>query len=73
MLLDDSEVHLKVDDIVVQRVTNHAWSNRGTESCFIAFVLIDGVAKAEGLVSRQGGRADSCGPFPERRLGFRNW
>ena len=45
MLLDDSEVHLKVDDIVVQRVTNHAWSNRGTESCFIAFVLIYGVAK----------------------------
>ena len=46
MLLDDSEVNLKVDDIVVQRVTNHGWSNHGTESCFIAFVLIDGVAKA---------------------------
>ena len=46
MLLDDSEVHLKVDDIVVQRVTNLAWSNRGTESCFIAFVLIDGFVKA---------------------------
>ena len=46
MLLNDSEVNLKVDDIVVQRVTNHGWSNHGTESCFIAFVLIDGVAKA---------------------------
>ena len=46
MLLDDREVHLKVDDMVVQRGTNRAWSNRGTESCFIAFVLIDGVAKA---------------------------
>ena len=46
MLLDDSEVHLKVDDMVIQRGTNHAWSNRGMESCFIAFVLIDGVAKA---------------------------
>ena len=46
MLLDDSEVHLKAGDMVVQRGTNHAWSNRGTESCFIAFFLIDGVAKA---------------------------
>ena len=45
MLLDDSEVYLKVDDMVVQRGANHAWSNRGTESCFIAFVLIYGVAK----------------------------
>ncbi len=31
MLLDDSEVQLKVDDIVVQHGTNHAWSNRGME------------------------------------------
>ena len=47
MLLDDSEVHLKEGDMLVQRGTNHAWSNRGTESCFVAFVLIDGIAKAE--------------------------
>lgn len=47
MLLDDSEVHLNEGDMVVQRGTNHAWSNRGSESCFIAFVLIDGVSKAE--------------------------
>ncbi len=46
MLIDDSEVHLKAGDMVVQRGANHAWLNRGTESCFIAFVLIDGVAKA---------------------------
>ncbi|MEM9107815.1 MAG: cupin domain-containing protein [Pseudomonadota bacterium] len=43
MLLDDSEVHLKAGDIVIQRGTNHAWANRGTESCIIAFVLVDGV------------------------------
>ena len=48
MLLDDSEVQLKEGDMVVQRGTNHAWSNRGTESCFIAFVLIDGVAGTDG-------------------------
>lgn len=47
MLLDNSEVHLQAGDTVVQRGTNHAWSNRGAESCFIAFVLIDGVAKRE--------------------------
>jgi quercetin dioxygenase-like cupin family protein len=41
MLLDDSEVHLKAGDTLVQRGTNHAWANRGTEPCRIAFVLID--------------------------------
>ena len=41
MLLDDSEVHLKAGDVLVQRGTNHAWVNRGTESCRMAFVLID--------------------------------
>jgi len=28
MLLDDSEVLLKAGDVVIQRGTNHAWSNR---------------------------------------------
>jgi mannose-6-phosphate isomerase-like protein (cupin superfamily) len=42
MLLDDSEVHLKAGDVLVQQGTNHAWVNRGTEPCRIAFVLIDG-------------------------------
>jgi mannose-6-phosphate isomerase-like protein (cupin superfamily) len=41
MLLDDSEVHLKAGDVLVQQGTNHAWVNRGTEPCRIAFVLID--------------------------------
>jgi len=41
MLLDDSEVHLKAGDVLVQRGTNHAWMNRGREDCRIAFVLID--------------------------------
>jgi naringenin degradation protein FdeH len=41
MLLDDTEVHLKAGDVVVQQGTNHAWVNRGTEPCRIAFVLID--------------------------------
>ncbi len=41
MLLDDSEIHLKAGDVLVQQGTNHAWVNRGTEPCRIAFVLID--------------------------------
>jgi len=43
MLLDDSEVHLKAGDVLVQQGTNHAWVNRGAEPCRIAFVLIDAV------------------------------
>lgn len=42
MLLDDSEVHLKTGDVVIQCGTNHAWSNRSAESCVVAFVLLDG-------------------------------
>jgi naringenin degradation protein FdeH len=41
MLLDDSEIHLKAGDVVVQRGTNHAWVNRGEEPCRIAFILVD--------------------------------
>lgn len=41
MLLDDTEVHLKAGDVLIQQGTNHAWVNRGTEPCRIAFVLID--------------------------------
>jgi hypothetical protein len=42
MLLDDSEVHVKAGDVLVQQATNHAWVNNGTKPCRIAFILIDG-------------------------------
>jgi len=42
LILDDSEVDLKPGDIVVQRGTNHAWSNRSNKLCRILFVLLDG-------------------------------
>jgi len=41
MLLDDSEVHLKTGDVVIQQATNHAWVNHGDQPCRIAFILID--------------------------------
>ncbi len=46
MLLDDEEeVHLRAGDVLIQRGTNHAWSNRGTETCYIAFILVDAVGE----------------------------
>ena len=42
LILDDSETLLKPGDVVIQRGTNHAWSNRGNEPCQIAFILLDG-------------------------------
>jgi len=41
MLLDDSEVHLKAGDVVIQQGTNHAWVNRGDAPCQVAFILVD--------------------------------
>ncbi|WP_051551368.1 cupin domain-containing protein [Nocardioides sp. URHA0020] len=42
LVLDDSEVTLRAGDIVVQRGTDHAWANRGTEVARVVFVLVDG-------------------------------
>ena len=40
-MMDEGEVLLKAGDVLVQRGTNHAWSNRTQEPAVIAFVLID--------------------------------
>jgi uncharacterized cupin superfamily protein len=37
LVLDTGEVQLKAGDTVVQRGTNHAWSNRSSQPCVIAF------------------------------------
>ncbi len=42
LLLDDEDVQLKTGDVVIQRGTNHAWSNRSGKICRILYVLIDG-------------------------------
>ena len=46
MLLDDSEVHVKAGDVLVQQATNHAWVNNSGKPCRIAFILIDGKTPA---------------------------
>ena len=40
MEMDDTLVHLRAGDVLVQRGTIHNWVNQGTEPCVIAFVLI---------------------------------
>ncbi len=53
MMVDEDEVLLEAGDVVVQRGNNHAWSNRGTEPCRIAFVLI-GAHPAAGVDAASG-------------------
>ena len=40
-LMDEGEVLLKAGDVLIQRGTNHAWSNRSDDSAYVAFVLVD--------------------------------
>jgi quercetin dioxygenase-like cupin family protein len=59
MELDGGErVHLRTDDVVVQRGTNHAWVNVGDRPCRIAWILVD----AEPV--RIGDRVPEPTPFP---------
>ena len=43
--MDEGETLLRAGNILIQRGTNHAWSNRSGANCRMLFVLIDG-AKA---------------------------
>jgi uncharacterized cupin superfamily protein len=42
LVLDAQEVRLKAGEIVVQRGTNHAWSNRSTRPAVVAISSHDG-------------------------------
>jgi quercetin dioxygenase-like cupin family protein len=42
LMLDDDEVQLKTGDVVIQRGTSHAWSNRSGKPVKMLYVLIDG-------------------------------
>ena len=41
MQMDDSVVKMKAGDVMVQRGTNHGWTNRSDRPARVAFVLID--------------------------------
>ncbi|MCC6780570.1 MAG: cupin domain-containing protein [Hyphomicrobiales bacterium] len=44
-VLDDDEVLMKQGDVLVQRGTGHAWSNRSDRYCRVAFILVDAEPK----------------------------
>jgi Cupin domain len=46
MLMDDSEIHMKTGDVLIQQGTNHAWVNNSGKVCRVAFVLMDAQAPA---------------------------
>ena len=48
-LMEDGETLLRAGDTLVQRGTNHAWSNRSDRPCLVAFILVS--------ASRLGGKA----------------
>jgi len=41
LILDKEEVDIKPHDVVVQRGTNHAWVNNGSEPALLIAVLVD--------------------------------
>ena len=41
LILDEEEIDMKPFDVVVQRGTNHAWVNNGTEPALLIAVLLD--------------------------------
>ncbi len=42
LVLDEEDVQLKTGDVVIQRGTNHSWSNRSGKLARILYILIDG-------------------------------
>jgi naringenin degradation protein FdeH len=42
LLLDEGDVQLKAGDVVIQRGTSHAWTNRSGKPVKMLYVLIDG-------------------------------
>ena len=48
LIVDEEETLLQAGDIVVQRGTNHAWSNRSDLPCIQLAVLLDATIMAHG-------------------------
>jgi mannose-6-phosphate isomerase-like protein (cupin superfamily) len=58
LVMDDKEIVLNAGDVVVQRGTNHAWSNRSSKRVRMLYILIDGKFDDElaGLFEARGER-----------------
>ena len=72
-LMDDGETLLHAGDTLVQRGTNHAWSNRSDQPCLVAFILVSaaalGAKSSAKPVKRAAARAGRGSPSrrPSRR------
>ena len=53
LITDTEETLLQAGDIVIQRGTNHAWSNRSDQMCLQLAILIDANKKSTLLLNRQ--------------------
>jgi quercetin dioxygenase-like cupin family protein len=53
---DTGSVKLKSGEVMVQRGTNHAWANRGTEPARVAFVMLDAKPLGIGKPILRGGQ-----------------
>lgn len=40
-MVDEGETLMRAGDVLIQRATNHSWSNRSDSICRMAFVLLD--------------------------------
>ena len=56
-LMDEGETLLRPRDTLVQRGTNHAWSNRSDQPCQVAFILVSARPLGAGASPRAGARA----------------
>ena len=54
LILDDGELDLKAGDVVIQRGTSHAWSNRSGKNVKMLYVLMDGTFAPELEAAFQG-------------------
>lgn len=46
-MLDEEETLMKAGDVLIQRATNHSWSNRTDQPCRMAFILLSLPEEAE--------------------------
>ena len=49
VVMDDGETCLKAGDVLIQRGTNHAWSNRSSEPALVAFILVGAQSLSESV------------------------
>lgn len=47
LIMEEGETLLRAGDIVIQRGTNHAWSNRSNEPCIQLAIIIDAKQKVK--------------------------